>query len=361
MLHNKILHWWCEHISCLIDNLHKLSLVSKTKIDYTRIIYYHFLLFSFYFFHSMSWLQTPVIWKNWVFSPREDVQDHHINHSLHYGTGVFEWMRFYNTSQWPKIFRLDDHITRLLYSAWVVWYEVPYTHQQLVDACKQLVQKCWEIAWYIRPLIYFKPWAMGIKIKDPIPEVAISARKRWKYLSEDAIRVKISRFRRIHPDTTVIDAKISGHYVNSVLASQDVVSQWYDEALLLDTTWHVAEWPWANIFFVKKVADWYHVATPQTWHILPGLTRDAICTMLAKSYSIHVQQSLLVSSDLGWYDEAFFVWTAAEVTAIWSITDQDGTEYVFTSGQSDSFVSMIKHAYMDIVCWKNPEYTHRLS
>ena len=276
--------------------------------------------------------------------------EHHVNHSLHYGSGVFEWIRFYPTSQWVKIFRLKEHIERLFYSAKTMHLDFDYSIEAIIEACKDTVKKSGVESWYIRLMVYHDTWSMKLSAKNNI-NVTISVWKRWKYLSDDEVHVKISDFRRISPQTADMNAKVCGYYASNILASFGVKGEWYDEALLLDIDEFIAEWPWENIFFIKDDK----VYTPQVWSILPWITRDTIIQLLDDQFNIKVIAKNIIPDDILDFDEAFFVWTAAEVTLIGSIVLQDGTRKDF----QNRFSKEIKKIYQQIVSGEIQNYLKR--
>ena len=301
--------------------------------------------------------KTPYIWKNWKLIAWEDSVTHDISHTLHYWWWVFEWIRFYETKTWPKIFRLQDHIDRLFYSARVFDIDIPYTKEELIKACVLLVSKSWEKSWYIRPIVYLWVWEMWVYPKNIPVETVISAWKWWKYLSNKAIKVKISKTRRINPKTTNIEAKITWNYANSILATNEVRKAWFDEWLLLDTSDFIAEWSWENIFFVD--AD--KVYTPALWTMLPWITRDTIIRLLKDNFNITVREEKISPSDLSSFSESFFVWTAAEVTLIASIEDEVKNIYEFKSWESNSLSSQLKDLYLKVTSGKLDQYNNWLS
>jgi len=297
-------------------------------------------------------METPYIWKNGKLINWNEALDHNIIHSLHYGSGVFEWIRFYSTSKWPKIFRLTDHIDRLFYSADCIGINIPFSKETIINWCIELVKKCNIESWYIRPIAYFWYCEMWLNpIWVPV-EVVISVWNWWKYLPSSCVNVKISSIRRVDPQTVPMWAKICWNYVNSVLSSLEVKKQGYDEALLLDTQWFIAEWPWENIFFVK----WSDIFTPIEWTILPGITRSTVIEFLEKDFNIKVKKLRIHPSELWNFDEAFFVWTAAEITPIWSITNECWKKFDYNSWKLWSLTDRIKNFYIDIIHWKNDSY-----
>ncbi len=275
--------------------------------------------------------------------------DHNLTHTLHYGWWVFEWIRFYDTENWPKIFRLQEHIERFFYSASVLGIEIPYSIEEIRNACIETVIASKVNAGYIRPIAYYGYGKMGLFPEGAKIETVISVWKWGKYLSDKAIDVKISHIRRIHPSTTDVKAKITGNYVNSVLVSLDIHKQWYDEGLLLDTEWYIAEWPGENIFFIKK----WQLYTPAIGNLLPGITRDTIKILYKEIFGKEVIEEKITPDRLEEFEEAFFVWTAAEVTPIGSITTEDGKKIEYSSGEAGSISNSLKNTYLNVVSGKD--------
>lgn len=297
--------------------------------------------------------KTDAVRHNGSFITRDDATDHHVTHTLHYGGWVFEWIRFYETEQGPKIFRLKEHIERLFYSAGAVWITMDYSVDEIMQACIQTVEKSGEKNWYIRPIVYHGQWSMSVY---PDPEKVsvqtfISVWKRGKYLSNDPIHVKISHVRRIHPSTFDMKAKISWAYANSIQASLMIKKEGYHEWLLLDTEWYIAEGPGENIFFVKGDK----VITPALGTILPGITRATQIQLLSEKYGITVVERLVSPDELKDFNQAFFVGTAAEVTPIWSITSEWWEKHTYAYAD-DSITMKLKHFYDEVVRGKVSEY-----
>jgi len=294
-------------------------------------------------------IKTPYIWKNGKMIKWDDAIDHNLTHSLHYGWWVFEGIRFYDTNEWPKIFRLKEHMERLLYSANYVWLKLNYSVQELIEATQKLVKINPEKTWYIRPIIYSWYWKMWLNPTWAKIETVISLWKWGKYLWENWVKVKISKIRRIHPKTTDMWAKISGNYVNNILVSNDIHSQGFDEWLLLDTDWFIAEWPGENIFFIKD----NKVVTPALWTILPWITRDSVIKIFKNEFDIIVEEVKIKPEEIKNYDEAFFCWTAAEITPISSISLENWESFNF---KNNNLSNKIKNLYQDIVSWKIEKY-----
>ncbi len=236
-----------------------------------------------------------------------------LTHSLHYGTGVFEGIRAYKTAQGPAVFRLHDHVTRLLHSAKVMSMKVDYTPDEIKQAICLVVAANKFDSCYIRPIIWYGN-KMGLNPQNIEISLAIAAWPWGKYLGTAGVRVGISSVMRIHPKSSVMTAKLSGHYTNSVLAGFEAKKQGFDEALLLDYKGNIAEGPGENIFFVKGKT----LITPKSGSILPGITRASVMA-LAKDLGLRVKEAVIKPSHISSFDEAFFTGTAAEISPIISI------------------------------------------
>ena len=302
-------------------------------------------------------IKTPLIWKNWTFIKWDDTQDHHLSHALHYWSWVFEWIRFYNTTKWPKIFKLEEHIDRLLYSASVFQMDTEFSKEEIMQACIQTVAKSWETEWYIRPITYYGTGKMWLNPTGAKVETVISVWKFGKYLGDKAIDVKIAKTRRVDPRTTDMNAKICGNYSNSILVSLEIKKDGFDEWLLLDTNDFIAEWPGENIFFIQGNS----VYTPELWTILPGITRATIIDLFQDKLDIKVIERKISPEELWNFNEAFFVWTAAEVTPIASITNEWWTKFIYNSGNASSTSKKISDFYHNIVTWEDENYINHLS
>jgi len=293
---------------------------------------------------------TQYIFLDGKFVPWDKANIHVLNHSLHYGGAVFEGIRVYETEQGPAIFRLKEHTKRLLYSAKSLKMNLPYSEKELNEITLEVVRKNKLKHGYIRPII-FHGQKMGLNPVGAPLHIAIACWPWGKYLSEDPIKVRISSFVRIHPKSSVTDAKISGHYANSIMAVLEIDGTKYQEALLLDYQGYVAEGPGENFFMVKKGV----LYTPSLGTILHGITRDTIFG-LAKDLKIPVKEKKLRPRDVFGADEAFFTGTAAEVTPIASIDD-----HILNGGKEGPITTQLKKAYMDVVHGKNPKYKKYLS
>lgn len=283
--------------------------------------------------------RTPqYIWLNGKFVAFKGAKIHLLNHSLHYGSGVFEGIRAYETPKGSAVFRLNEHVARLFRSSDVMGMKLPYSQAEVTNAILATVKKNKSSECYIRPLCFYDE-KMGLDPTDSPVNVMIATWPWGKYLTKEAVKVKISDFARIHPNSSVMEAKISGHYSNSILASMQVKKQGYDEALLLDHKGNIAEGPGENVFFVFNNT----LYTPKLGSILAGITRDTII-QLAKDLGLKVVEKNIKPAEIGKYKEAFFTGTAAEVNAIGQID-----KHVFSNNKEGEVTAKIRQCYLDTV------------
>ncbi|GBE16638.1 branched-chain-amino-acid aminotransferase [bacterium BMS3Abin15] len=295
-------------------------------------------------------LKAKYIWSNGKFIPFKEAKIHIINHSLHYGSAVFEGIRCYQTPKGPAVFRLKEHIDRLFHSADVMGFKVPFSKGKIIKITKELVRKNNLKECYIRPIIYYSE-KMGLLPNDASINIAIAAWPWGKYLHKDSISVKVSSFARIHPKSSVMTAKISGHYANSVMTALEAKKAGFDEALLLDWKGDIAEGPGENIFFVRKKI----LYTPKKGTILPGITRESIMKIAHGLGHRTIGRNIKVK-DLKSFNEAFFVGTAVEVNAIGKID-----KIIFGKGEEGKITKEIKEAYLDTVRGKIKKYNKWLN
>lgn len=256
-----------------------------------------------------------VIWYDGKMVPWRDANTHVLTHTLHYGMGVFEGVRAYQTENGAAIFRLQEHTKRLLHSAHIFMMKVPYTQEALEQAqCDVVKQNKLESA-YIRPIIFYGAEEMGLSAKALSVHVAIAAWPWGTYLGpeslENGIRAKTSSFARHHVNINMCRAKSVATYANSILAHQEVANDGYDEALLLDVDGYVAEGPGENLFIVKD----NKLYTPDLTSCLEGITRATILD-IAEEMGFPVIEKRITRDEVYCADEAFFTGTAAEVTPI---------------------------------------------
>ena len=290
--------------------------------------------------------ETEFIWMDGKLVPWKDAKIHVVSHTLHYGDGVFEGIRCYETEQGPAIFKLKEHIDRLYYSADCLNMKIKFSKEEIINAVKETVKANNLKSGYIRPLIIYGYGKMGVNPKGAPVNCSISMWPWGKYLGEGAIRVKTSKYCRIHPKSTYMGAKICGHYANSILASIEVKDAGYDEALLLDYKGDVAEGPGENLFLIKDGK----LITPSLGTILTGITRASVI-QLAKDNGIEVEEKTLKLDDIYNADEALFTGTAAEVTSIGSLDDKK-----IGNGEIGPITAKLKNIFMDIVHGKNEKY-----
>jgi len=280
------------------------------------------------------------------FKKWKDAKIHVLTHSLHYGGAVYEGIRFYDTPDGPAIFRLKEHIKRLFYSASAIELKIPYSQKELTEVAVELLGKDKIKSGYIRPIAFFGYGKMGLNPVGAPVSVSLAAFPFGSYLGHDLVKVKTSKFIRIHPHSTIADAKITGHYSNSIVASQEIRKAGYDEALFLDYKGDVAEGPGENIFIVKKGV----LYTPPTGSIIAGITRASIIEV-AHDHGLKVVEQNFKQKDVYEADEAFFTGTAAEITPIGSL---DGKK--IGDGKVGSITDQLKQDYLNAVHGKIPKY-----
>lgn len=294
---------------------------------------------------------TEFIWFEGKFVRWDEAQVHVLTHTMHYGGGVFEGIRAYETERGAAIFRLKEHMDRLFYSAGAIRMAVPYTQDELARASVELIRRNKLAHGYIRPLVYFAYGKMGLNPAGAPVQASISCWPWGKYLPYEAVDIKTSKYIRIHPKSSVADAKICGHYVNSILAVQELQGTKYHEALFLDYQGNIAEGPGENFFMVKGGK----LFTPPLGAILAGITRKTIIDV-AKDFNITVSEVAIRPEEALKADEAFFTGTAAEVTPIRSIDDN-----VLGGGKVGPLTQKLKDIYQEIVHGRNAKYERYLT
>lgn len=295
------------------------------------------------------------IWMDGKLVPWRDANIHVLTHTLHYGMGIFEGIRAYKTDTGPAIFRLEAHVHRLFNSAKIFQMKMNYTEKEVVQATLSVVKENNLSSCYIRPIVWIGSEKLGISSKGNSTHIAVAAWEWGAYLGEDGlnkgIRVKVSSFTRHHVNVSLVRAKASGYYINSILANQEVTSQGYDEALLLDTDGYVSEGSGENVFIVKNGI----VYTPDLASCLDGITRDAIF-IIAKDLGIEVREKRITRDEMYCCDEAFFTGTAAEVTPIRELDDR-----VIGDGTRGPITTQIQKVFFDAVAGKNDKYRQWLT
>lgn len=293
---------------------------------------------------------TQYIWKNGRLILAQDATVHVLAHGLHYGSAVFEGIRFYDTPTGPAIFKLEEHICRLFYSASVLAMQPSFTQQEICDAVVRTVAMNRVKEGYIRPLIYYSQGSLKVVPESQIPIETVIACWPWgDYFAADFLDVKTSQYIRIHPKSTVTDAKICGHYVNSILAGLEIKNTHYHEVLLLDSDGYVTEGGGENIFIVKD----NELITPPLGNILKGITRDTVIE-IADYLNIPVIERHFTPDEVISADEAFFCGTAVEVVAIRSLDD-----HIIADGTVGPITRTIKGVYQQIVGGYITHFHHR--
>jgi branched-chain amino acid aminotransferase len=267
---------------------------------------------------------TPVekIWMDGELVPWEDAKVHVLTHALHYGSGVFEGIRAYDTKRGTAVFRLDDHVRRLFRSAHIYQMEVPFSPDEITQGIKETVRVNGLDACYIRPLIFRGYGEMGLNPLLAPVNVSIAVWAWGAYLGEDGlengVRVKISSWKRNDHNTLPPAAKATGQYINSSLAKVEALKGGYDEAIMLNIQGYVSDGSGENIFLVR---DGVLYTPPLSAGCLDGITRESVI-QIARDLGYEVREKELVRADLYTADEAFFTGTAAEVCPINEIDDR---------------------------------------
>ena len=291
-------------------------------------------------------MAKPKIWFNGRLIGWNDSKIHLTSYSLHYGAAAFEGIRFYQTKKGITLFRLKDHIKRLLKSAEILGMNIRYSQKELEKSAKLTVKASGMKSGYLRPIIFYGESKLFVHAKDSRVNIAMIILPWEKYLQNNSVRVMISKYIRIHPKSVPMEAKISGYYVNSLFAILDARKNGYDEALLLDHKGYVAEGPAENFFIVKNNV----LMTPQLGNILPGITRDSIIE-IAKDNGIGVIEKNLKPEDAKNSDEAFFTGTGAEITPIVQIGKS-----MIGNGKIGLMTQKLAGLFGDAVSGKNMKY-----
>jgi len=296
------------------------------------------------------------VWMNGGLVDWRDAKVHVLTYTLHYGVGVFEGVRAYETDKGPAIFRLNRHTKRLLQSAHIMGMNIPYSVEELNKAQREAISKNGLKSGYLRPMAYYGSEAMGLHAQGLKTHVMVAAWPWGTYLGDDAlekgIRVKTSSYNRHHVNSTMAKAKTNGHYTNSIMALQEAERCGYDEALMLDATGYVAEGSGENIFIVRRGK----VYTPSLTSALEGITRDTIVQLFSEDMGLEVIEKQITRDEVYTADEAFFTGTAAEVTPIQSLDDRE-----IGSGTTGSITKEIQQRYFDVVNGKNAQRTDWLT
>ena len=307
----------------------------------------------------MALKQTKNIWFNDKLVPWEDATIHVLTYALHYGSAVFEGIRAYKTGDGCKIFRLDEHIKRLLNSAKIYRMNIPYSHQELKNACRIIVSSNdLNEGAYIRPIAFRGYDDLGLHAhnNDAI-DVVVAAWEWGTYLGnaalKDGVDACVSSWNKINPNTVPFMAKASGNYLSGTLVAMEARQNGYDEGILLDSKGMVSEGAGENIFMVK---DGNLYTPPLGSSILDGITRDAVMK-IAESFKLSVIETEIPREQLYIADELFFTGTAVEITPIKSvdkITIGTGTRGPVTTQIQKAFFGLFDGSTEDSWGWLEP-------
>ena len=296
---------------------------------------------------------TEKIWMNGELVDWADAKIHVGTHALHYGSGVFEGIRAYETARGTAVFRLTDHLVRLEKSAKLMYMEVPYGVEELRAAALELVAVNGLPSCYLRPLAFYGYGELGVSPRSNPVDVVIMSWPWGTYLGEEALErgvsAKISSWKRVGPNTVPHVSKATGVYLNSMLAVLEATRAGYEEAILLTDEGYVADGSGENIFVVRDGT----LLTPDlSASILPGITRNTVI-QIAQDLGYPVRETTLIRSDLVLADEAFMTGTAAEVTPIRSVDDRE-------IGPPGPVTKEIQGAYLDTVHGRSERWSHWL-
>ena len=296
---------------------------------------------------------TDKIWFNGELIDWADAKVHVGTHGLHYGSGVFEGIRAYETPRGSAVFRLTDHLERLRNSAKLLHMEIPFGVDDLRTACHDVITANRLPECYLRPIDFYGYGELGVNPGTNPIDVYIMSWPWGTYLGDGAlergIRAKVASWKRVGPNTVPHVAKATGIYLNSMLAVMEVVQAGYDEAILLTDEGYVADGSGENIFVIRDG----RIATPDlSSSILPGITRDTII-QIAQDLGYPVEEKNLIRSDLYLADEVFMVGTAAEVTPVRSVDDRE-------IGPPGPVTTEIQKAYLDTAKGLSERWAHWL-
>jgi len=304
----------------------------------------------------MATVTGEAIWLDGQFVAWDAARVHVLTHTLHYGLGVFEGIRCYQTADGRSaVFRLGDHLRRLYDSAHINLMKVPYECARLEQACLETLRRNHLPAGYLRPLVFIGDGEMGLNPGGNAIRVAIIAWAWGKYLGEEGvergIRAKISTFSRHFVNAKMTKGKTCGDYVNSILAKREALLDGYDEAILLDTQGLVSEASGENIFVVRDGV----IATPTLQSVLGGITRATVIE-LARDKGIPVEERAITRDELYVADEVFLTGTAAEITPIREIDRR-----AIGAGTRGPIAATLQKAFFDVVSGREPKYERWLT
>jgi branched-chain amino acid aminotransferase len=295
--------------------------------------------------------QADLIWMNGDFVPWDEAKVHVLTHGLHYGTGVFEGVRCYDTEIGPAVFRHADHVDRLFKSAELYYMPVPFEREQIRQATLELIARNGMRSCYIRPLVYRGYGTMGLFPLDAPIDVAIAVWEWGAYLGDEGkrngIRAKVSSWKRISPESLIPQAKASGQYLNSILAKIESHKAGYEEAILLDEHNHVCEGTGENIYLVREGKI---ITPPLTASILDGINRRSVI-QIARDLGFEVIERDIARAELYLADEVFLTGTAAELTPVREIDD-----HAVGTGRPGEVTRAVQDAFEDALHGRTERY-----
>jgi branched-chain amino acid aminotransferase len=292
------------------------------------------------------------IWLDGKMIRWEDANVHILTHTLHYGLGVFEGIRCYECPEGRSaIFRLKEHIDRLYDSAHIFLIKIPFSKDEILNACKEIFRTNKLKAGYLRPLVFIGDGEMGLYATGNRIRVAIIAWPWGSYLGEEGvkngIRAKVSSFTRPHVNTMMTKSKGVGNYVNSILAKREAMLAGYEETIMLDPQGYVAEASGENIFVVRKGK----IQTPPLTNTLEGITRQTVIQLLADD-GIKIEEAFITRDELYIADEIFLTGTAAEITPVRELDNR-----MIGTGKPGPITQKAQSLYFDLVKGKNSKHT----
>ncbi|MGB9668523.1 MAG: branched-chain amino acid transaminase [Thermosulfidibacteraceae bacterium] len=299
-------------------------------------------------------IKANYVWFNGELIKFDEAKIHMLTHTLHYGLGVFEGIRCYETKKGPAIFRNYEHIERLFHSAHICYMKIPFSKEEIRKAIHETIKANGFRNCYIRPIAFYSSGAMGLNPLNNKVDVAIICWEWGAYLGEEGlnkgIRCKVSSFNRHHVNVSMTKAKVCGNYVNSQLAKIEALLEGYDEALMLDVDGYVTEGSGENIFVVRKGV----IKTPPATGILEGITRDTVIRLI-KDLSLEFKEERITRDEVYIADEIFLTGTAAEITPVREVDRR-----VIGDGMPGPITKKLQDLYFKVVRGEIDKYEHWL-
>jgi branched-chain amino acid aminotransferase len=296
---------------------------------------------------------ADLIWLNGEFVAWEDAKVHVLTHAMHYGTGVFEGIRAYETERGTAVFRHQDHLNRLENSAKLYYMDLPFSKEQIRGATHDLIARSGFKSCYIRPLVWRGYGPMGLNPLDNPVEAMVAVWEWGAYLGEEGqrngVRARVSSYRRVSSDSLIPHAKASGQYLNSVLAKIESLKSGYEEAILLDDKGHVSEGTGENIFVIRNGVIY---TPPQTAGILDGINRKT-CVQIARDLGYELVERDIARAEVALADEVFLTGTACELTPLREIDDIE-------IGPPGPITREIQRVFDDALHGRAPQYAEWL-